>query len=100
MMTDFSYRGSLGACAATVIAALTTDASAQGRPQGRTIACEGPFGRSASHDDLIRTFGSANVVVQDVGGPEGEELKATIVYPNAPTARLEIVWDDERTQRG
>jgi hypothetical protein len=92
------------ACVAFVIgsvgltAALAFIAHAQQAPQSRTIACEGPFGRSANHQDLVKAFGR-NVVVQDVPGAEGEQLKASVIYPNDPRMRLEILWNDESALR-
>jgi hypothetical protein len=66
----------------------------------RAIKCEGPFGRNASHADLVKAFGNNNVVDQDIGGTEGEKIKASVLYPSDPKARLEIIWSDEKSRRG
>ena len=66
----------------------------------RAIKCEGPFGRDATHADLVQAFGSGNVVHQDIDGAEGEKVKASVLYPNDAKAKLEIIWDDEKARRG
>jgi hypothetical protein len=66
----------------------------------RAITCEGPFGRNTSHADLVKAFGSNNVVYQDIDGAEGEKIKASVLYPNDAKAKLEIIWDDEKARRG
>jgi hypothetical protein len=66
----------------------------------RAIKCEGPFGRDAGHADLVKAFGSANVVYQDIDGAEGEKIKASVLYPNDAKTKLEIIWDDEKARRG
>jgi hypothetical protein len=65
----------------------------------RVIKCDGPFGRNASHADLVRAFGSGNVVYQDIDGAEGERIKASVLYPNDAKAKLEIIWGDEKARR-
>jgi len=65
----------------------------------RVIKCEGPFGRNASHADLVKAFGDRNVVYQDIDGAEGETIKASVLYPNDAKAKLEIIWGDEKARR-
>jgi hypothetical protein len=43
---------------------------------------------------LEQRFGAANVVEQERPGPEGETYIATVVFPNEPARRIEIVWRD------
>jgi hypothetical protein len=66
----------------------------------RVIKCEGPFGRNASHADLVKAFGNGNVVYQDIDGAEGEKIKASVLFPNDAKAKLEVIWDDEKARRG
>ena len=75
-------------------------ASAERASSPRVIKCEGPFGRNASHADLVKAFGNDNVVYADIDGAEGEKIKASVLYPNDPKARLEIIWSDEKARRG
>jgi|SRR5262249_36629622 len=81
-----------------LISALALTAHAQQAPQSRTITCEGPFGRGASQLDLVKAFGR-DVVVQEVPGAEGERLKASVIYPNDPRLRLEVLWNNDRALR-
>jgi hypothetical protein len=85
---------------AGLIALSATLASAQRASSPRLIKCEGAFGRNASHDDLVQTFGAANVVYQDVPGAEGETIKATVLFPTDRKSRLEVFWSDEKARRG
>jgi hypothetical protein len=65
----------------------------------RVIKCEGPFGRNASHADLVKAFGSNNVVYEDIDGAEGEKIKTSVLYPKDAKAKLEIIWGDEKARR-
>ena len=78
---------------------LPSPAPAERATTPRVIKCEGPFGRDASHADLVKAFGSGNVVYQDVDGAEGEKIRASVLYPNDPKAKLEIIWGDEQARR-
>jgi len=66
----------------------------------RVLKCEGPFGRDAGQADVIKAFGASNVVEQEIEGVEGETMKASVLYPGDPKARLEITWSDEAARRG
>jgi hypothetical protein len=74
-------------------------AAAQRAAAPRVIKCEGPFGRNASHADLVKAFGSGNVIYQDIDGVKGEKIKASVLYPNDAKAKLEIIWGDEKARR-
>ena len=84
---------------AGLLALSASAASAERASSPRVLKCEGPFGRNASHADLEKAFGS-NVVYQEIDGAEGEKIKASVVYPNDPKARLEVIWSDEKARRG
>jgi len=45
-----------------------------------------------SYSSLRAAYGPANVVDETLQGAEGEPYQATVVYPNDPSRRLEIVW--------
>jgi hypothetical protein len=78
-----------------VASALIGTAQAQ---QPLVVNCEGPFGRNASRADLAKAFGS-NVVDRVLGGPEGTKLRGSVLYPNDPKRRLEVIWNDEKARR-
>lgn len=84
---------------AGLLALSSSFALAERAASPRVIKCEGPFGRNASHADLVKAFGSANVVYQDIDGAEGETIKASVLYPNDAKAKLEIIWGDEKARR-
>ena len=84
---------------AGMLALSSSAASAESAASSRLIKCEGPFGRNAGHSDLVKAFGSKNVVDQEIDGVEGQKIKASVLYPDDPKARLEIVWSDEKARR-
>jgi hypothetical protein len=49
---------------------------------------------SLSPNALAERFGAENITTQTLPGPEGESYQATVVFPDDPTRRLEIVWND------
>ena len=49
---------------------------------------------SATGASLEQRFGAANVVQQNIPGAEGEESPGTVLFPNDPSRRVEIMWND------
>ena len=84
---------------AGLLALSSSAASAEPAASSRLIKCEGPFGRNAGHSDLVKAFGNKNVVEQEIDGAEGQKIKASVLYPDDPKARLEFVWSDEKARR-
>ena len=84
---------------AGLLALSSSAASAEPAASSRLIKCEGPFGRNAGHSDLVKAFGNKNVVEQEIDGVEGQKIKASVLYPDDPKARLEFVWSDEKARR-
>src|SRR6478736_954951 len=72
-------------------------AHAQGAivPPQDKLACDGPFAKDSSHAKLISAFGPKNVTFEDVDGAEGAKEKASVLFANEPTRRVEIFWYDE-----
>jgi len=64
-----------------------------------TVACNGAFTKDSSHMKLATAFGSQNVTWDDVDGPGGSKLKASVLFPKDPKRRLEVLWTkpDART---
>ena len=81
-------RAAVGGCA--LAAVISATAAAQQPP---VVACEGPFGRNATRADVARVFGQ-DAVDQEVDGAEGKKRAATVLHPDDPKRRLEIVWSD------
>lgn len=63
------------------------------------FACAGAFAADASEAALVRRFGRGNVVFRTVPAAEGEMVKATVLFPNDRSRRVEIVWLDENKRR-
>jgi hypothetical protein len=63
------------------------------------FACTGPLAPGASHASLAAYFGQANVVPGNVYVGEGSSEPGTIVYPNNPAKRIEILWKKEKIRR-
>jgi len=64
----------------------------------RAIACSGVFGKDSSHLKLATQFDSRNVTFAEVDGPEGTKLMASVLFPNDPKRRLEVLWDNEASR--
>jgi hypothetical protein len=64
----------------------------------QTVSCAGPFAKNATHLQLAQAFGAQNVVFTEVAGPGNTKLNASVVYPNDPKRRLEVLWHDEATR--
>ncbi|CAH1693532.1 conserved exported hypothetical protein [Hyphomicrobiales bacterium] len=64
-----------------------------------SIECGAQFARSASHSSLVKRYGAKNVTFEDVNRPEGEVVKASVLFAKDPDRRLEIEWYDEKKRR-
>jgi hypothetical protein len=64
----------------------------------RTISCSGVFGRESTHLKLAIAFDSKNLVFTEVDGPEGSKLNASVLFPNDPKRRLEVLWQNEASR--
>jgi hypothetical protein len=63
------------------------------------FTCAGPFGRDASHADLVKAFGPANVSHEEVFAG-GETRPMTVVFPHDSERRLMVHWLDGEGRRG
>jgi len=68
------------------------------RGPATVVACSGVFGKDATHLKLAIRFDSRNIVFGQVDGPEGSKIDATILYPNDPKRRLEVLWNNEASR--
>jgi len=75
------------------------EASAARKPPPPPFDCAGPFTQKTSHAALARHFGARNVVFKTIPAPEGETVKATVVFQHDAARRVEIVWLDEARRR-
>ena len=59
------------------------------------VTCGGAFAKDTTHLKLAIKYDSRNIVFGEVDGPEGSKIKATILYPNEPKRRLEVIWNND-----
>jgi hypothetical protein len=81
------------------------DAAAQPKPAPKPAAtasnvltCGGVFGKDSTHLKLAIKYDSRNIVFGDVDGPDGAKIKASILFPNDPKRRLEVVWNNDTSR--
>jgi hypothetical protein len=67
----------------------------------RAVACSnGAFAKRSTHLKLAQAYGVHNVDFTQVTGDDGSSLMASVLYPNDPKRRLEILWDDDTQREG
>jgi hypothetical protein len=66
----------------------------------RAVACGGVFAKESTHLKLASAFASKNIVFGEVDGPDGTKLNASILFPNDPKRRLEVLWQNEAARSG
>jgi len=59
------------------------------------VTCNGVFAKDSTHLKLAVKYDSKNVVFGQVDGPEGSKIPASILFPNDPKRRLEVVWSND-----
>ena len=62
---------------------------------GNVVTCGGVFVKDTTHLKLAIKYDSRNIVFGEVDGPDGTRIKATILYPNEPKRRLEVIWNND-----
>jgi hypothetical protein len=73
--------------------------AAKPRPApANVVGCSGVFGKDSAHLKLAMRFDSRNVVFTEVDGPDGSKLNASVLYPNDPKRRLEVLWNNEASR--
>ena len=64
------------------------------------IDCRGAFARDSSHIRLAQVFGPDNVTFTDVDGPDNTKMPASVLFPNDPARRLEMLWNNTSSRSG
>ncbi len=59
------------------------------------VTCGGTFAKDATHLKLATKYDSRNIVFGEVDGPDGTKIRATILFPNDPRKRLEVIWNND-----
>lgn len=68
------------------------------KPAANVIACSGVFAKDSTHLKLAVKYNSRNIAFGDVDGPDGSKIKASILFPNDPRRRLEVLWNNEASR--
>jgi hypothetical protein len=68
------------------------------RAHPNVITCSGVFAKGTGHLKLAQRFDSRNIVFGQVDGPDGSRINASILFPNDPKRRLEILWNNEASR--
>jgi hypothetical protein len=66
----------------------------------RAVVCSGAFAKNSGHLKLAQSFGVHNVEFTEVSGDDGSTLMASVLFPNDPKRRLEVLWDDDTLRSG
>ncbi len=69
-------------------------AFASAQPANDVMQCVGPFAKDANEATLAKAFGAANVKRVDIDAGEGTTEPGTVVFPNDPKRRIEVLWHD------
>ena len=64
-----------------------------------TIDCTGLWSPQTSEQALATKFGKANVKREAVHVAEGSEEDGTVLFPNDPKRRVEIVWKNKKGRK-
>jgi hypothetical protein len=64
------------------------------------VACSGAFAKNSGHLRLAQAYGVHNVDFTEVSGDDGSTLMASVLFPNDPKRRLEVLWDDDVQRAG
>jgi hypothetical protein len=62
------------------------------------VVCNGVFAKDSAHLKLAIKYDSRNITYGQVDGPDGSKLNASIIYPNDPKRRLEVLWNNEASR--
>jgi hypothetical protein len=69
-------------------------------PTPAAVACNGIFAKDSNHLKLVKKYDARNVVLGEVEAPDGGKLPGTILYPNDPKRRLEVLWSNDESHSG
>jgi hypothetical protein len=59
------------------------------------VTCGGVFAKDSTHLKIAVKYDSRNITYGQVDGPEGTKIPGSILFPNDPKRRLEVLWANE-----
>lgn len=62
------------------------------------VACSGVFAKDSTHLKLAIKYDSRNVTYDQVDGPDGSRIPGTVLFPNDPRRRLEVLWANDASR--
>ncbi|WP_210490624.1 hypothetical protein [Microvirga antarctica] len=62
------------------------------------LTCTGPFASDTTQKRLAKVFGKTNVV-REWMRDEGIAIPASVIFPNDPLRRVEVVWWNSKARR-
>jgi hypothetical protein len=74
------------------------DAASVAQPDSLELSCAA-FPLQTSEADLVARFGAQDVVTAPVIGMDDGPTDGTVLFPDRPDRRLEIVWQDKESRR-
>lgn len=70
------------------------------QPSGSAVACSGVFAKESSHVKLAMKYDSRNITFGEVEGPDGSKIPGSILFPQDPKRRLEVLWSNDAARSG
>jgi hypothetical protein len=64
------------------------------------VTCGGVFAPDSTHLKLAVKYDSRNITFGEVDGPEGSKIPGSILFPNDPKHRLEVLWANDAGRSG
>ena len=62
------------------------------------LVCGGAFAKDTTHLKLAVKYDSRNITYGQVDGPDGTKIPGSILFPNDPKRRLEVLWANEASR--
>ena len=64
------------------------------------VVCGGLFAKDSTHLKLAIKYDSRNITHGQVDGPDGTKIPGSILFPNDPRRRLEVLWINDAGRSG